>query len=175
MYQLKKIEKLKDMLAYPPTGVNAPSLRFSIIATRQKMDELRKITYDCLESIPADSPLAFLKDMADKSLQAGRDLVYRGAPALVIVSVDEKKAAETCKNADPIIALSYLELYAASLGLGTVWDGFAVALAQHFPKIEAQFHIPKHCQLCFVMALGIPAVAYARTPQLKTDNVEIIK
>ena len=94
-------------------------------------------------------------------------------PALVIVSVDEKKAAETCKNADPIIALSYLELYAASLGLGTVWDGFAVALAQHFPKIEAQFHIPKHCQLGFVMALGIPAVAYARTPQLKTDNVEI--
>lgn len=78
----EKIEKLKDMLAYPPTGVNAPSLRFSIIATRQKMDELRKITYDCLESIPADSPLAFLKDMADKSLQAGRDLVYRGAPAL---------------------------------------------------------------------------------------------
>lgn len=52
----EKIEKLKDMLAYPPTGVNAPSLRFSIIATRQKMDELRKITYDCLESISADSP-----------------------------------------------------------------------------------------------------------------------
>ncbi len=103
----EKIEKLKDMLAYPPTGVNAPSLRFSIIATRQKMDELRKITYDCLESIPADSPLAFLKDMADKSLQAGRDLVYRGAPALAFYD----DLFDECHKygIEPLVTISHYE------------------------------------------------------------------
>ena len=154
----EKIAKLQEMLAYPPTGINAPSLRFTIIATRQKMDELRDITYKCLEHIPADSPLAFLKDMAAKGRETGKDVVYRGASALVIVAVDETKTVEMCRPVDPIIALSYLELYAQSLGLGTVWDGFAVAMARHFPEVEAQFHIPEHCKLGFVMALGLPAV-----------------
>lgn len=171
----EKLVKLQEMLAYPPTGINAPSLRFTIIATREKMDELRSITYECLERVPDDSPLAFLKEMAAKGRQAGKDIIYRGAPALVIVSVDETKTVEMCRPVDPVIALSYLELYAQSLGLGTVWDGFAVAMARHFPEVEAQFRIPEHCKLSFVMALGLPAVKYARTPQLETKNVTIIK
>lgn len=171
----EKLEKIKEMLAYPPTGVNAPSLHFSIIATNTKMDELRKITYDCIDSLPDDSPLAIFKEMAHKSRKAGKDLIYRGAPALIVASVDETKVAKTCKDADPNIALSYLELYAASLGLGTVWDGMAVVLANHFPQIKAQFKLPAHCELSFIMALGIPAVTYARTPQLKAENITMIE
>lgn len=171
----EKIAKLQEMLAYPPTGINAPSLRFTIIATRRKMDELRSITYDCLDRLPDDSPLVFLKEMAAKGRAQGKDVVYRGAPALVVASVDETKTVEMCRPVDPIIALSYLELYAQSLGLGTLFDGFAVAMARHFPEVEAQFHIPEHCKLGFVIALGIPAVKYARTPQLTTKNVTIIK
>lgn len=171
----EKMAKIQEMLAYPPTGVNAPSLRFTIIATRRKMDELREGTYACLDRLPDDSPLAFLKEMAAKGRQAGKDIVYRGAPALVIASVDETKAVEICRPVDPVVALSYLELYAQSLGLGTVWDGYAFAVAKQFPEVEAMFQIPEHCRLAFIMALGIPNVRYARTPQLKTKNVTILK
>lgn len=80
-----------------------------------------------------------------------------------------------CRPVDPIIALSYLELYAQSLGLGTLWDGYAVAMANHFPEVKEKFHIPEHCKLGFVVILGIPAVKYARTPQLGTKNVTIIR
>lgn len=36
------------------------------------------------------------------------------------------------------------------------------------------FQIPEHCRLAFIMAIGIPNVRYARTPQLKTKNVTIL-
>lgn len=113
--------------------------------------------------------------MAEASSKVGKDLVYRGAPALVAASVDTKTAASVCQTVDPVIALSYLELYAASLGLGTVWDGIAVALAREFPEIEAQFQIPQGCKLSFLMALGIPDISYQRTPQRTTDRITIIR
>ena len=163
------------MLAYAPTGVNAPSVRLSLVATRRKMDEIRQITYDCLKTIRADSPLFIIKEMAEASSKVGKDLVYRGAPALVAASVDTKTAASVCQTVDPVIALSYLELYAASLGLGTVWDGIAVALAREFPEIEAQFQIPQGCKLSFLMVLGIPDISYQRTPQRTTDRITIIR
>lgn len=171
----EQLDKLTEMLAYAPTGVNAPSVRFSLVATRKKMDKIRKITYDCLNTVRADSPLFIIKEMAEASKRAGKDLVYRGAPALVVASVDTKTAASVCQTVDPVIALSYLELYAASLGLGTVWDGIAVALARTFPEIEAQFQIPQGCKLSFLMALGIPDISYQRTPQRTTDRITIIR
>ncbi len=171
----EKIEQLREMLAYPPTGVNAPTLHFTIFASRQKMDELRRITYECLEKVPSTSPLAILKVMAAKGRKAGKDIVYRDAPALVVVSVDEKIANAVCRTVDPIIALSYVELYAQSLGLGTLWDGYAVAIAKHFPEVWSAFQLPEHHKLGFVMTLGLPAVKYARSPQLEAKNVTILK
>ncbi len=171
----EQLDKLTEMLAYAPTGVNAPSVHLSLVATRRKMDEIRQITYDCLKTVRADSPLFIIKEMAEASSKAGKDLVYRGAPALVAASVDTKTAASVCQTVDPVIALSYLELYAASLGLGTVWDGIAVALAREFPEIEAQFQIPQGCKLSFLMVLGIPDISYQRTPQRTTDRITIIR
>ena len=139
------------------------------------MDEIRQITYDCLKTVRADSPLFIIKEMAEASSKVGKDLVYRGAPALVAASVDTKTAASVCQTVDPVIALSYLELYAASLGLGTVWDGIAVALAREFPEIEAQFQIPQGCKLSFLMVLGIPDISYQRTPQRTTDRITFIR
>lgn len=171
----EQLDSIKDMLAYAPTGVNAPSVHFSLVATREKMDEIRKVTYDCLKTVREDSPLFVIKEMAEAFKKEGKDLVYRGAPALIITSVDTKAAASVCQTTDPVIALSYLDLYAASMGLGTVWDGFAVALARAFPEIEAQFQIPRGCSLGFVMAIGIPAISYQRTPQRTTDRITIIR
>ena len=41
----EKLELIRQMLAYPPTGANLPDLHFSIIGTREKMDKIREATY----------------------------------------------------------------------------------------------------------------------------------
>lgn len=171
----EKIDQLIDMLAYAPTGGNAPSVHVSIIATREKMDAFRKLSYDCLMSVKPGSPLYRIKKMAAASLREGKDFLFRGATALVVTSFNKEQGAAICETVDPIISLSYLDIYAASLGLGTVWDGFAVAVAQEFPELREQLQIPKGCSMSFIMGLGVPNIAHQRAAQRMTDRVVVIK
>ena len=50
---------------------------------------------------------------------------------MIVVSSNLKAP---CANIDPIIALSYVELYAQSLGLGTCWCGFAQTCFKLMPE-----------------------------------------
>ncbi len=113
----EKISKLIEMLAYPPTGSNVDTLHFSIVGTAEKMRAISKFTYEKMFAVENPSPIMqFCKAQYEK----GADYVYRGAPSMIAVSVNKAKAIAGCENADPIIALSYFELYAQSLGLGTL-------------------------------------------------------
>ena len=68
-----------------------------------------------------------------------------------------------CANVDPIIALSYIELYAQSLGLGTCWCGFAQTCFKLIPKLSSVVEIPDGYKPVYVMLLGKSAVKYHRT------------
>lgn len=170
----EKIDAIVEMLAYPPTGGNADNLHFTIIGTREKMDELREATYAAVGTLSDDSPLASLKGMLQAMRAQGTDMVYRDAPALVVAAVDKGRTAPGCEMVDPTIALSYLELYAWSLGLGTLWDDLAVALANTLSDVRSLLRIPEGYDLGFILTLGVPAVKYARTPQKKVPSVTVV-
>ncbi len=167
----EKLNKLVDMLAFPPKGGNVDSLHFSIVGTADKMRAIEKVTYDTIRAIDKGSPvIEFCRDNYNK----GIDFIYRGAPSMVAVSVDKSKAIAGCENADPIIALSYLELYAQSLGLGTLWTDAALSVANELPEVKAMLEIPDGYDLNYIMLLGVPAVKYSRTVQREPANVKII-
>ena len=44
-----------------------------------------------------------------------------------------------CRKQDPFIALSYFELYANALGLGTLWCGIADGAIMLFGEPEVKF------------------------------------
>lgn len=165
------LAKLADMLAYPPKGGNADSLHFTIVGTAEKMRTIEKFTYDTILAADNASPvIEFCRD----NYKRGIDFVYRGAPAMVAVSVDKSKAVAGCENADPIIALSYLELYAQSLGLGTLWSDATLTVLNELPAVKAMLNIPDGCELNYTMLLGVPAVKYQRTVQREPANINII-
>ncbi len=114
--------------------------------------------------------MEFCRDNYNK----GIDFIYRGAPSLVAVSVNKARAVAGCENADPIIALSYLDLYAQSLGLGTLWSDCTLTVANALPGVKAKLKIPAGFELNYVMLLGLPAVKYKRTVQREPANVNII-
>ena len=167
----EKLMLLKEMLAYPPSGGNIDTLHFSIVATAEKMNAISKLTYEKMQSNENPSPAIkfFLEHYKN-----GVDFIYRGAPSLIAVSVDKSKAIPGCENADPIIALSYLELYAQSLGLGTLWTDAALMTAQEIPEVRALLEIPDGYSLNYIMLLGIPAIKYKRTVQREPAYVKII-
>ena len=157
------LQKIKEMLPYIPTGCNFNSLHFSIIESKSVMDKIRKYTYERLLKLISNK---FTAKYAGKfarykeAFEAGEDIIYREAPHMIVVSSNIKAP---CANVDPIIALSYIELYAQSLGLGTCWCGFAQACFKIIPKLSSVVEIPDGYKPVYVMLLGKSAVKYHRT------------
>lgn len=167
----EKLDKLIEMLAYPPTGGNVDTLHFSIISSVEKMRALSKLTYEKIAAMQNPSPT--MKFLLDK-YNAGEDFIYRDAAALAAVSVNLSKAIAGCENADPIIALTYLELYAQSLGLGTLWCDAALTVAQNISEVKNFLEIPQDYTLNYTLLLGVPAIKYKRTVQRDAANVTIL-
>ena len=165
------LNKLTAMLPFVPTGGNADNLHFSIIASREKMEEIRKVTYDTVAALP--NPTA-VQLRAKESFLAGKDTIYRGATAMIAVAIDRTKTIAGCETADPIIALSYFELYAQSLGLGTVWCDFAVLIANQTPEVHSLLEIPANYELNYIMMFGIPNIKYARTIQPEMFSIKLL-
>ena len=166
------LDRLIKMLPFIPTGGNADNLHFSIIATREKMDAIRQVTYN---TIMASNDTSKFQATARNAFAAGNDIIYRGASGMIAVAIDHSKTIEGCETADPIIALSYFELYAQSLGVGTVWCDMAVTIAKQLPDVYALLEIPKNYTLNYTMLFGLPAIAYSRTIQPEMFNIKLLK
>ncbi len=171
------ITRLLDTAANAPTGVNSRQVRFTVVDDRLVMQKVRVATMKGLSAIVKKGKLpeeleffaGFVKNWEEK----GIDIVFRGAPHMIIAS-----APADCPTpeADCIIALSYFELFAQSLGLGTVWNGIAKwAITVLVPEMQAALGIPAGHQIGYIMVFGKPAVKYMRTVQRTADNVTKVK
>lgn len=155
--------KIKEMLPYIPTGCNYNGLHFSIIETKNAMDKIREyVNVKVLKLISNKFTQKYAGKFVKfkKAFEEGEDIIFRQAPHMIVVS---SHIHAPCANVDPIIALSYIELYAQSLGLGTCWCGFAQACFKLLPKLAQMVEIPDGYKPVYVMLLGKPAVKYQRT------------
>ena len=102
----------------------------------------------------------------------GEDIIFRGAPHLLVVSTPVNAP---CANVDPMIALSYFELYAQSLGIGTCWCGLAYGVLRFMPELCKQLEIPDNYKLSYVMLFGMPDVNYKRAVQPEPFKIISVK
>ena len=165
------VQEIVKMLPFIPTAKNADDLYFSLVATKEKMDAILRVTYQKIAEMENPTGLYLL---AKEAFHAGKDLIFRGAPAMVAVATDKETVAEGCETVDSVIALSYFELYAQSLGLGTTWCGYAFMIAQQIPEMYALLEIPENYTLGYTMLFGMPAVKYQRTTQPDMFKVNIL-
>ncbi len=159
------MNKLKTALNYVPTGCNDHNLLFSITETKEETDKIREYVIKklslALRFLPFAGPAKKFKHYK-KLLINKVDVIYRNAPHIIVAA---SPVNAPCKNIDPNIALSYFELYANSLGIGTCWCGFGQACFMLFPKLKRIFNIPKNYEPVYVMLFGLPAIKYKRTTQ----------
>lgn len=172
---IEQLQKLKDMLKFIPTGCNYNSLHFSFIEEKTMMEKIRNYTYEKILSLISNK---FTEKYAGKfikykqAIENGEDVIFRNAPHMIIVSSSVKAP---CANVDPIIALSYFELYAQSLGIGTCWCGFAQACFKLMPKLSSVAKIPDEYKPSYVMLFGKSKVKYHRTILPKEFEISEIK
>ncbi|MCQ2754894.1 MAG: nitroreductase family protein [bacterium] len=161
----EKIQKLKEMLKWIPTGCNYHKLHFSFIDDLEVMNEFREHVNNKIVSALTEKHVKAVVEKFSPFANAfinGEDIVFRGAPHLLVVANPVKAP---CAKEDVIIALSYFELYANSLGLGTCWCGFGEIAMKLFPELSEYLEIPEGYQAGYVMLFGEKDVNYTRTTQ----------
>lgn len=169
------LDKLKNMLKYTPTGCNNHSLHISIIDDVDVMDRFRNRTNNTIKKLFLSKKInAIVKKFASykSAFLNGDDVIFRNAPHMIVVSAP---ISAPCVNEDPIIALSYFELYAQSLGVGTLWCGFAQICLKLFPELCEFLEIPNGYKPGYVMLFGPSDVKYTRTTQPEEIQITSVK
>ncbi len=170
-----KMDKLKGMLKYVPTGRNFHKLHFSFIDDIDVMNEFRshvnKKILDALTKKPVKAIANKFSRYANAFLK-GEDIIFRGAPHLLVVSTPVNAP---CANVDPMIALSYFELYAQSMNVGTCWCGLAEFCLLVMPELLDYLKIPSGYKPSYVMLFGEPDIKFARTVQPESFEIESVQ
>ncbi len=162
---------LKSMLKYSPTGCNDHRLHVSIIEDVEIMDKFRNRTNNTIKKILLSTNTSLIsKKFAGykNAFLNGHDVIFRGAPHMIVVSTPVNAP---CADIDPTIALSYFELYAQSLGVGTLWCGFAQICLKLLPELCEFIEIPEGYKPGYVMLFGATDTKYTRTTQ--PDEISI--
>lgn len=167
--------RLIDIARYAPTGSNSQQVQWLIIPTREKVVQLTALAVDWMRNaVKEKSPMAEAFQMAGivRAWDNGIDIISRGAPALIIAHGPEAYAVMTI---DSTIALSYLDLAAPSLGLGSCWAGFFMIAASYWPPLAEALNLPEGHKSFGAMMVGYPKFRYQRLPTRDEAKVSVFK
>ena len=170
------MKQLLDVACYAPTGKNSGQVRFTVVNDRIKLIEIRDDIMAKLVKISHETGfpegMEFFSTYVQQWEEEGTDFVFRGAPHVIIVSAPRNIVTPV---EDCLIALTTFELYAQTLGVGTVWDGLAKwVISELLPEFKIRLGIPEDHVIGYTMAFGKPAVTYSRTTQHEPAGVHFV-
>ncbi len=161
------LKKILNVGTYAPTAVNTQNIHYFVFEGREKMKEVTEFIINLMRKMLKDRVpgsgwfMGFIK-----AYKQGIDRVLWNAPALVLAAVD--KNIPHSNESDAHIALTYLSIYANSLGIGNCWAGYIQWCARSNPEFKKQFNIPENFLVKGAMMFGYPKYDYKTIPA-RTD------
>ena len=169
------LRELLETTWHAPTGVNSQKVLLTVTETMETTRALRDAVYDGLAvvvpqgSLPDNMIGEYLTKAHHLWKEKQADIIFRGAPHCVFASAPVSWGGGM---ADMHISLSYLELMAQTMGIGTLWNGMLKwAVGTVFPDLRQRLGIPDDHDLGCAMVLGSPGVKYHRTVQRSPANL----
>lgn len=167
----EKIEKLIHGSRYAPTAGNSQMVEWLVLTNKARIRETAALVVDWLRQVIKDpravAASPYLATVVSE-WDAGRDSVLRGAPGLVIASAPKEAINGT---GDVVLALSYFDLLAHAIGLGTCWAGLLQGALLSAPSIKRSIGIPESHPYHYPLMLGYPDVKYFRLPERKKPKI----
>lgn len=164
------IVKLIDVARYAPSGRNSQPVEWLIIDNKDTLKHIKEVGQEwmqwAIEYSPETTASLDLKRLL-AYLERGRDVILRNAPVLIIThaSKGDIMASQACT-----IALTYLELAAKNLGLGSCWAGL-IQISANFPRMSETLTVPEGHSVCGSMLLGHPKYRYHRIPLRNSPRI----
>lgn len=150
------LEELLNITQYAPSGHNARPVKWAVAATPEKVREVAELTANWMRAeVEEETAMASALHLAGivRAWDAGTDIICRHAPALAIAH--GPKRGITPKE-DGVIAVTYLELAAASEGLGACWCGYVNMAANTDEALRRALGISEKSVAYGALMLGKP-------------------
>ena len=166
-----KILQLLDLARFAANGGNRQVLRWLVINDPEKVRRVAALTVDWMKSVKDSNPNLYHEAKLEifiNSWEAGRDQIARGAPCIIQAwaEKDERTALPAAAN-----AISYIQLAATTLGLGTSWtEGIGFA-SRAYPPLLDFLGMPEGLIPHATFLIGYPTEFYLRIPARKAADV----
>lgn len=175
-----KLDALLEAGRYAPTGGNRQQTRFILLGKRQA--EFTTLALKILHDTASASPAGALgrqegyrekwKTLYSAWQERGEDGLFFHAPQ-VLLTVSQQ-AENSSGRVDAALASAYMELLAASMGLGVCYIGFFGIAAAMEPELPRRLGLRENETLVTTLALGYPNVKYYRTVERKPAQLTVL-
>ncbi|HEY3423909.1 MAG TPA: nitroreductase family protein, partial [Negativicutes bacterium] len=162
----EKILQLLDIARFAPTGSNSQGVAYHIIDNPNTLSAITVAGFDWIKeqiekAVPGTPHLAEMVNVVDNYHHNGRNVVLWNAPCLIIAVTDQNFLAVGRDNAH--FSLTYAELYASSLGLGTCWAGvIESAGATGYKPLLQLLNLPANMCVTGALMAGYPHYRHKR-------------
>jgi len=168
----EKVIRLIEVARYAPTAANSQSVQWLVHTDPAKINTIAAGAAEWMRGLlKADPAIGVARPYLARALAAwdsGRDAMLRHSPVLIVASAPKETAFGLI---DLTIALTYLDLLAPTLGLGTCWAGLLQGALLSSPQLRETVGIPKGHSSYYPMMLGYPALKHYRLPERKAPTI----
>ncbi len=167
----EKIQRLIEIARYAPTAGNRQMLNWRVVTDREKIRHLAELTVRWMRFVLEEGPEGARPPYFPAIVKAwdkGMDKVLRNTPVVLVVHAPKEAANGMV---DLTLALSYLELAAPTMGLGTCWAGLLQGALLSQPEVKKTVGIPENHPHHYPMMLGYNKLRYYRLPERKPPKI----
>jgi nitroreductase len=171
----EKVKRLIEVARYAPTAGNSQTVEWLVHTNRSKIDEIAALAEGWAREVVRNDPsLVATRPYLPRVVatwDSGRDSILRRAPVLIVASAPKAAAFGLV---DLTLALSYLDLLAPTMGLGTCWAGLLQGALLSSSSLREAVGIPKEHPHHYPMMLGYPATKHHRLPERKPPRITFV-
>lgn len=171
------ILQLLDIARMAPTACNSQGVAYHVVDNADTLHAIATVVIEWVEDeLNKDSAMAASPWAPNSAAQieiyrqTGEDVVLRSAPCLVVAVADKDFLAPVRDNA--YLSLTYAQLFATSIGLGTCWTGlFEYCASSGYKPLLDLLALPANMRVISGLMVGYPKYTYKRLVDRNTLQV----
>ncbi len=167
----EKLLKLLEVACQAPSAKNEQPWHWLVVEDTAQVRRLASLVIDWVRLIIQQRPKVAEQMKLPRILEEwekGDERICRGAPHVIVVHGDKDWPFG---SEDGALALSHLDLYAPTMGLGTCWGGYLYSAANNYPPLFEAMGLPSGHRAYGAMMVGYPRFKYPRIPQRNPPRV----